>query len=304
MPDAKGYSTGLLSFPCLSRAIPFSFDTSYHSTSRCSGSRQDGNMVEDIVGDVDRAPEEEACDAEDVLDWMLVWLVLGVVADVEGLELELDIGEPEIVDEEVTDDKEIMTVVELDMTDDPELPLLLVVLAVAEGVEVDVPVLPDVKEEPVKDEEEEPVVPLLLVAFKLALGFMLKVVESPVLVLELSVLKVLVDEVVAKFEEEVVDDCVEVVEVLLKLVKDVEMETSEDGEVVLESVMMIVDPLLEELEVLDDDEVRVVEVSVPLVPVVVVLPVSVDVEEVVRVDELDELEESEALGLKPYTLKY
>ncbi|KAK1464173.1 hypothetical protein CMEL01_12934 [Colletotrichum melonis] len=258
-------------------------------------------MVEDIVGDVDRAPEEEACDAEDVLDWMLVWLVLGVVADVEGLELELDIGEPEIVDEEVTDDKEIMTVVEFDMTDDPELPLLLVVLAVAEGVEVDVPVLPDVKEEPVKDEEEEPVVPLLLVAFKLALGFMLKVVESPVLVLELSVLEVLVDEVVPKSEEEVVDDCVEVVEVLLKLVKDVEVETSEDGEVVLESVTMIVDPLLEELEVSDDDEVKVVEVSVP---VVVVLPVSVDVEEVVRVDELDELEESEALGLKPYTLKY
>ncbi|KAK1532358.1 uncharacterized protein CCOS01_04341 [Colletotrichum costaricense] len=270
MPDAKGYST----------------------------------VVEDIVGDVDRAPEEEACDAEDVLDWMLVWLVLGVVADVEGLELELDIGEPGIVDEEVTDDKELMTVVELDMTDDPELPLLLVVLAVAEGVEVDVPVLPDVKEEPVKDEEEEPVVPLLLVAFKLALGFTLKVVESPVLVLELSVLEVLVDEVVPKFEEEVVDDCVEVVEVLLKLVKDVEVETSEDGEVVLESVTMIVDPLLEELEVLDDDEVRVVEVSVPLVPVVVVLPVSVDVEEVVRVDDLDELEESEALGLKPYTLKY
>ncbi|KAK0381815.1 hypothetical protein CLIM01_00828 [Colletotrichum limetticola] len=232
---------------------------------------------------------------------MLVWLVLGVVADVEGLELELDIGEPEIVDEEVTDDKEIMTVVEFDMTDDPELPLLLVVLAVAEGVEVDVPVLPDVKEEPVKDEEEEPVVPLLLVAFKLALGFMLKVVESPVLVLELSVLEVLVDEVVPKSEEEVVDDCVEVVEVLLKLVKDVEVETSEDGEVELESVTMIVDPLLEELEVSDDDEVKVVEVSVP---VVVVLPVSVDVEEVVRVDELDELEESEALGLKPYTLKY
>ncbi|UQC79382.1 uncharacterized protein CLUP02_04861 [Colletotrichum lupini] len=133
---------------------------------------------------------------------------------------------------------------------------------------------------------------------------MLKVVESPVLILELSVLEVLVDEVVPKFEEEVVDDCVEVVEVLLKLAKDVEVETSEDGEVVLESVTMIVDPLLEELEVLEDDEVKVVEVSVPLVPVVVVLPVPVEVEEVVRVDDLDELEESEALGLKPYTLKY
>lgn len=246
-------------------------------------------MLDDVVGDVERVPEEETCDDEDVLDWMLVWLVLDVIADVGVLELVLDIGELEVV-EEVTDDNELGLVVELEVRKDPELPLPLVVLAVAEGVEVDVPVLPDVKREPVEDEEEEPVVPLILVAFRLELGLRLKVVESPVLVLELSVLEVLVDEVVPKFEAEVVDNCVEVVDVLLKLVKDIEVEMVEDEEVVLESVLVIVDPLLEGLEVLDDDEVKVVEVSVLLVPEVLELPVSVDVEEVTRVDELDVLD--------------
>lgn len=248
-------------------------------------------MVDDVIGDVERVPEEEACDDGDVLDWMLVWLVLDVVADVGVLEIVLAIGEPEIVEKEVTDNNELMIVVELEMTEDPELPLVLVVLAVAEGVEVDVPVLPNVKEEPVEDEEEEPVVPLLLVTLTLALGFKLEVLESPVLVLELSVLEVLVDEVIPKFEEEEIDDCVEVVDVLLKLVKDVEVKVNEAEEVVPESVVVIVDPLLEELEVLDDDEVEVVEVSVPLVPEVLELLVSVDVEEVDRVDELDELDE-------------
>ncbi|KXH50690.1 hypothetical protein CSIM01_01539 [Colletotrichum simmondsii] len=218
---------------------------------------------------------------------MLVWLVPDVVADVEVLEFVPDIGESEVVEEEDnTDDNELRLVIELEMTEDPELPLALVVLAVVEGVGVDVPVLPGVKEEPMEDEEEELVVPLTL-----ALGFRLKVVESPVLVLELSVLEVPEDEVVPKFEEEVADDCVEVMDVLLKLVKDVEVEVSEDEEVVPESVLVVVDPLLEELEVLDDDEVEVVEVSVLLVPEVVELLVSVDVEEIVRVDELDESDE-------------
>lgn len=235
------------------------------------------------MGDVERAPEEETWDDEDVFVWMLVWLVLDVVADVGVLELVLDIGEPETAEEEVTDDNELGLVVELEVTEEPELPLALVVLAVVEGVEVDVPVLPDVK--------EEPVVPLLLVTLALELGFRLKVAESPVLVLELSVLEVPENEVVPKFEGEEVNDCVEAVDVLPKLVKDVEVEVSEDEEVVIESVLVVIDPLLEELAVLDDDEVEVVEVSVPLVPEVVKLLVSVDVEEVVKVDELDESDE-------------
>ncbi|KXH48080.1 hypothetical protein CNYM01_11605 [Colletotrichum nymphaeae SA-01] len=289
MSKANRHSSGLLPLSCLSRVIILSFDPSDDSTSRWSGSRQNRNGENKADSDVERVPEEETCDDEDVLDWMLVWLVLDVIADVGVLELVLDIGELEVV-EEVTDDNELGLVVELEVRKDPELPLPLVVLAVAEGVEVDVPVLPDVKREPVEDEEEEPVVPLILVAFRLELGLRLKVVESPVLVLELSVLEVLVDEVVPKFEAEVVDNCVEVVDVLLKLVKDIEVEMVEDEEVVLESVLVIVDPLLEGLEVLDDDEVKVVEVSVLLVPEVLELPVSVDVEEVTRVDELDVLD--------------
>ncbi|KAI3531286.1 hypothetical protein CSPX01_14263 [Colletotrichum filicis] len=243
-----------------------------------------------MQSDVEKVPEEEACDDEGVLDWVLVWLVLDTVADVGVLELELDIEEePEVAGEEVTDDNEPIIVVELEMTEDPELPLILVVLVVVEDVEVGVPVLPDVEEEPMEDKEEELIVPLLVVPFKLVLGFRLKMVESPVLVLELLLLEVLVDELVPKLEEDVVDDCVEVVKRLMESAEDIEVEVSEEEEVVLESVVAIVGRLVEELEVLED-EVEVVDVSVLLVAELVeVLMSVVDVEEVVRVDELDEL---------------